>query len=50
MVYYSWDHFKSFSELASSPGRFFANITAGENFSPAVILVKNRPGDEAISE
>ena len=30
--------------LASSPGRFFANITAGEKY---VILAKNRPADEA---
>ena len=37
--------------LASSPGQFVANITAQrENntyYSPAVILAKNRPGDEA---
>ena len=39
--------------LASSPGQFFANITAWREkntyFSPAVIilLAKNRPGDEA---
>jgi len=34
--------------LVLSPGQFFANITMGEPyFSPAVILAKNRPGDEA---
>jgi len=37
--------------LASSPGRFFANITAGEKYvffsRRAVILAKNWPGDEA---
>ena len=38
----------SLAGLASSPGRFFGNITAG-NFSPAIILVKNQPGDEAIA-
>ena len=41
------------SILASSPGRFFANITAGEKYvffaRRTVILVKNQPGDEAIS-
>jgi len=37
--------------LASSPGQFFTNIMAqrakNTYFSPAVILAKNRPGDEA---